>query len=78
MKVVGDLTVSHKGELELELKHEPEKVEITFVDEEDCEVPCNPKVHDKVSWELHQKHHKTFVKIFWNVSGVRKISWIIE
>ena len=73
----GELDVSGKDRIRIDLHKLPRDVKVRFSDD-DCIVPCNPHHRDFVEFEIHatNRHHGGYVLIIsWEVTGVRKIKW---
>jgi len=79
----GELIVTSKDAVEFKLGHyRPDEVIVEF--KEECiVVPCNPKHHDDLRWEvIHRhcnEHHREefYLVIYWHVSDVRVIEWVV-
>lgn len=86
----GELVVTSKDKAEIELgKRHPDRVIVRFKDDHVI-VPCNPKHHDELRWEVKNRHHhhphdhrhdhckhedSYVLTIKWHVTGVRTIEW---
>jgi hypothetical protein len=87
----GELVVTGKDKVEIDLGHRhPKSVIVKFSD--DCViVPCNPRHHDELRWDVKNRHHKHphdarhdhckhrdeyILTIKWHVTGVRTIEWV--
>jgi hypothetical protein len=82
----GELLVTGKDSVDIELRDHPDEVEVKFIDDIVI-VPCDHHHHDNLQWEvrrLHRtgrqvtKHHRKHfyvLTITWQVTGVRKICW---
>jgi len=90
-EVSGELNVIGTDLVNIELKRHPREVLVFFKDE--CVVvPCNPRHFDSVEWVLHDgktchnhdhhhdkhDHHKNYLTIKWDVSGLRSIYWTVR
>lgn len=87
--VSGEITVTGKNHIELELAGRPHHVEVFFKDD-NVVVPCNPTHFDELEWfirerEDHEMHmhpkfrsRKFFLEISWNVSASREIVWHVK
>lgn len=88
----GELIVVGHDKVEIKLGHRsPSGVVVEFTNE--CvHVPCNPKHHDELRYEIknlhhhhphdarhdHCKHEDDYVLIIsWHVTGVRDIKWVV-
>lgn len=88
----GELIVVGHDKVEIVLGHRPPKgLNVEFINEH-MHVPCNPKHHDELKYELkniheshphdhrheHCKHEDEYVlTISWHVTGVRAIKWVV-
>lgn len=88
----GELIVTGKEDVEIELgNRHPKYIVVRFKDHH-MMIPCNPKHHDHLKWEVknhHQSHKhdrrhehcnhedRYVLKIYWHVTGVRHISWVV-
>jgi len=86
----GELNVTGRDKVEINLgKHHPCRVVVRFKGGHH-HVPCNPKHHDELRWELKNKHrphrhdrrndhchheNKYVIMICWHVTDVRTIEW---
>jgi hypothetical protein len=78
----GELVVTGKDKVELQLGHRhPDSVSVKFKGGH-AHVPCNPKHHDELRWEIkthhsHEHHHTEYVLVIsWYVTDVRTIEWV--
>jgi hypothetical protein len=83
----GELDVTGRDRIEINLgKHPPCRVMVKFKSGHH-HVPCNPKHHDELRWELENKHNphrhdhyhhenKYVLMISWHVTDVRTIEWV--
>lgn len=75
----GELIVSGKDKIKIDLHGRPREVKARFTDD-DCVVPCNPHHYDFLEYEVHtsnHNHHGFVLVISWEVSGVREIKWTV-
>ena len=78
----GEIDVTGRDKVEINLgKHHPCRVIVKFKGGHH-HVPCNPKHHDELRWELKDKHqthshheNKYVLMISWHVTDVRTIEW---
>jgi len=84
----GELEVSGKNRIELELAERPSHIKVSFVDDEVL-VPCNPGSVDELEWELIERENKNkkhrnnknkrfFLQISWRVHSERTIVWHVR
>jgi hypothetical protein len=69
----GELIVTSTGQVQVQLKGVPIKLEVGFSDADGGEiiVPCDPHFHDHLDWEIDQ----TLLTIRWTVNGLREVEW---
>ena len=88
----GELDVTGKDKVEIVLgERHPDSIIVKFKGHHH-HVPCNPKHHDELRWELKNKHHHhphdhrndhcnhkdIYVLIIsWNVTDMRTIEWLV-
>jgi hypothetical protein len=73
----GELLVAGKDSIQLNLKRgKPDTVLVEFKDHHQP-IPCNPH-HDKVEWELHDRHQRLVLIIKWDVSSPRTVVWAVS
>lgn len=73
--LTSTLTVSGKGEVDINLQGKPVSIVVEFKD--DVSVPCDPH-KDDLNWEVDFASGSFLLKIKWNVSGVRTILWAVD
>lgn len=76
----GEIDVTGKDKIEINLgKCHPGRVIVRF-EGNYHHVPCNPKHHDELRWEIKNKNsgvENTFALIIsWDVTNVRTIEWV--
>lgn len=75
--ISGNLLVVGKDTFEVEMKYgKPDTVLVEFKNSP-VQVPCNPH-HNKLSWDLVQRHHGFFLVIKYNVSAPTEIVWAVS
>ena len=73
----GELLVVGKNSLQINLRNgKPDTVLVEFKGHPH-HVPCNPH-HDRVEWEIHEKHYGFVLVIKWDVSSAREIIWAVS
>lgn len=88
----GELIVVGHDKVDISLGHRPPNgVHVQFVNEH-VHVPCNPKHHDELKYEVknvhehHQHDHRNdhcnhqdnyVLTISWHVTGIRVIKWVV-
>lgn len=88
----GELEVTGRYKVEINLgSHPPCRVMVGFRKGHHHHVPCNPKHHDELRWELLNKHQhhrhdarhdhchhedKYILVIAWDIADVRTIEWV--
>jgi|ERR1700748_3407935 len=70
----GDLDVSGRGEVEIDLPTLPKVIEVKFKDHSH-HIPCDQH-HDKLEYSLHRHHHAYKLIIKWHINSLREIAWI--
>ena len=73
--LTSTLTVSGKGEADINLQGKPTSIMVEFKD--DAGVPCDPH-KDDLNWEIDFATGSFVLKIRWDVSGVRTILWAVD
>ena len=74
----GELSVSNAGEVEIELKKRPRKVEAKFIDDPKLPTCSAPTDKDTVECSLVERGfmRKTYyICIQWSVAGSREVFW---
>ena len=71
----GTISISSSGETEIILGYfSPIKLKVYFSDDP-CPVPCNHH-HDEAKYSVYKNKEGQFIlKLTWNVSDIRMISW---
>lgn len=73
----GELSVIGKNLFQVELKKSlPHSVLVEFLDHPH-HIPCHPH-HDKLEWEVHDRHHGFVLVIKWDVHSVRQIFYVVS
>lgn len=88
----GELIVVGHDKVEISLGHRPPSGVIVNFDCDIICVPCNPKHHDDLKYEVRNLHHhhphdsrhdhcnhedNYVLSISWHVTGVRVIKWVV-
>lgn len=88
----GELIVIGHDKVEIELGHRPPQGVIVKFENEYMVTPCNPRHHDELRYEIHNRHHphphdhrhdhcrhedNYVLTIHWHVTGVRVIKWVV-
>lgn len=89
----GELVVVGADQVVIDLgARPPGGVIVEFHDHHHIHVPCNPKHHDELRYEIKNIHHhhphdkrhdhcahedKYLLTIQWSVTGVRVINWVV-
>lgn len=74
----GEILVVGNDSIQIDLRRrgKPDTVLVEFKDSPHHH-PCNPH-HDKLEWEIHNRHHKLVLVIKWNVQSARTIIWAVS
>lgn len=74
----GEILVLGKDGVQIELgKGIIVSVLVEFKNDNNHNHPCNPH-HDKLEWEIHDRHHGFVLLIKWDVSSAREIIWAVD
>jgi hypothetical protein len=81
--VSGELDVTGKNKVELDLMRRPRRVRVHFKNDEVI-LPCNPNHFDELEWFVKEreegemdgpKKRRFFLEINWSVNSSRAIVW---
>ena len=71
----GELIVSGKNHVRIDLEHFPRRVKVKFVDNLTVP-PCSPQDEDSLEYEVRSTASGKFILLIkWRVSNVREINW---
>lgn len=74
----GELLVIGKDSIQIALRRgRIETVLVEFKDHQIAMTPCNPH-HDKLIWEIHDRHHGIVLEVKWDVSSPRAVLWAVS